>query len=179
MSKKQPAQPDAFSSETAAEQSAAETVDPIVAEMDAIADELAQAKEQWLRLAAEYDNFRKRSQREREESYGAAKADTLKSFLPVLDNFERALLPAALSEEGASEFRKGMEMIHNQLLGVMAAQGAEPFGESGEPFDPAFHMAMLHEENDAFGENTVAEIFQRGWRLGDRVIRVATVKVAN
>ncbi|MDR3313820.1 MAG: nucleotide exchange factor GrpE [Oscillospiraceae bacterium] len=178
MAKKQPET--APPPESEQEQAEAEVLDPVVAELEAMEGELAQSREQLLRLAAEYDNYRKRSQREREESYQIAKADALKPFLPVLDNFERAcVLPAAAAEQDFAEFRKGVDMIYSQLAGVFAALGAEAFGEAGDDFDPALHMAVLHGEDENFGKNAVADVFQKGWRLGERVLRVATVKAVN
>ncbi|MDR1927875.1 MAG: nucleotide exchange factor GrpE [Oscillospiraceae bacterium] len=145
------------------------TLDPVTAE-------LAQTKEQLLCLAAEYDNFRKRSQREREEAFAFAKAEVLKAFLPVLDNFERA---SGAAETSLEDYRRGVAMILEQLGAVIAKQGAEGFGAAGEPFDPALHNAVMHVENPALGASCIAEVLSRGYRLGNRVIREATVVVAN
>ena len=178
MSNKQCEQP------AAPEEEILELLEEEAVALDPVVAELKQCKEQLLRLAAEYDNYRKRSQREREESHQLARADALKAFLPVLDNFERAIRMSAseggiADEPAAGEYRKGVEMIYAQLLDVMAAQGAQAFGEAGESFDPAFHNAVMHAEDEALGENIVAEVFQKGWRMGGRVLRVAAVKVAN
>ena len=135
----------------------------------------AQEHDQFLRLAAEYDNFRKRTQREKDGIYQDAVADTVKKFLPVYDNLERAL-----HHETADEaYKKGVEMTMNQLTGVFEALGVKVFGAAGETFDPALHNAVMHCEDEALGENVIAEVFQKGFTLGDKVVRFAMVKVAN
>lgn len=137
----------------------------------------AQEKEhdQYLRLAAEYDNFRKRSQREKDGIYQEAKADTAKKFLPVYDNLERALR----NETADEAYKKGVEMTMNELVKILGALGIEAFGAAGEPFDPARHNAVMHIEDEAMAENVIAEVFQTGFAMGDKVIRFAMVKVAN
>ena len=128
-----------------------------------------------LRLAAEYDNFRKRSQKEKDELYTVIKAETVGKFLPVYDNLERAL-----AQETADEaYKKGVEMTMNQLVKVMEGLGVTSFGEIGEAFDPARHNAVMHIEDESCGENTVVEVLQQGFMLGDKVLRFAIVKVAN
>ena len=135
----------------------------------------AQEHDQYLRLAAEYDNFRKRSQREKDALYRDAVADTAKKFLPVYDNLQRAL-----KHETADEaFKKGVEMTMTELTKIMEGIGMKPFGAAGEPFDPEKHNAVMHVDDETLGENTVAEVFQTGFSLGDKVIRFAMVKVAN
>jgi len=143
--------------------------------LDPVVEELKSTKDQLLRLAAEFDNFKKRSQREKEEIYLNAKAATLKAFLPVLDNFERAVVADTASED----YSKGVEMIFVQFAGVFTARGASVYGEPGEPFDPMLHHAVTHTENPDLGENVIAEVYTRGCRLKDRVIREAVVGVAN
>jgi len=143
--------------------------------LDPVVEELKSAKDQLLRLAAEFDNFKKRSQREKEEIYLNAKAAVLKAFLPVLDNFERA----AAADAAGEDYRKGVEMILAQFAGVFAAEGAETYGEAGEAFDPTIHNAVMHTENPELGENVIAEVYTRGCRLKDRIIREAVVGVAN
>ena len=136
---------------------------------------LAVQEDKYLRLAAEYDNFRKRSQKEKEALWSEAKADTVSAFLPVYDNLERAM-----KQETADEaYKKGVEMTMNQLTEVLKKLGVEVIEALGQPFDPALHNAVMHIEDEQFGENTVAEVFQSGFRLGDKVIRFAMVKVAN
>ena len=133
------------------------------------------ALDQFLRLAAEYDNFRKRTQREKDGIYQDAVADTVKKFLPVYDNLERAL-----HHETADEaYKKGVEMTLTELVKILDALGVKPFGEAGETFDPQRHNAVMHIEDESLGENVIAEVFQTGFAHGDKVIRFAMVKVAN
>ena len=135
----------------------------------------AQEHDQFLRLAAEYDNFRRRTQREKDGIYQDAVADTVKKFLPVYDNLERAL-----HHETADEaYKKGVEMTMNQLVSVMEKLGVESFGAAGDHFDPQLHNAVMHIEDESLGENVIAEVFQTGFAHGDKVIRFAMVKVAN
>ena len=136
---------------------------------------LAAEHDGYLRLAAEYDNFRKRSQREKDGIYADARAATVEKFLPVYDNLERALSQQTTDEA----FKKGVEMTMNQLTGVFEALGVKVFGAAGETFDPTLHNAVMHCEDEALGENVVAEVFQKGFTLGDKVVRFAMVKVAN
>ncbi|MCL2106766.1 MAG: nucleotide exchange factor GrpE [Oscillospiraceae bacterium] len=142
-----------------------------------LAGELAQTKDQLLRLAADFDNFRKRSQREREEAFLLTKADVLKAFLPVLDNLDRA--ENGLEAAEAEDYRKGVTMIFEQLRQILAAQGTEAFGGAGDAFDPALHNAVMHDEDPELGESVVAEVFQKGYRVGDKLLREAVVRVAN
>ena len=143
--------------------------------LDPVVEELKAAKDQLLRLAAEFDNFKKRSQREKEESFQGAKAAVLKAFLPVLDNFERA----AAADASGEDYQKGVEMILAQFAGVFTSEGACVYGEPGEPFDPTIHHAVTHTENPDLPENVIAEVYTRGCRLKDRIIREAVVGVAN
>ena len=144
-------------------------------ELAALQTQLAEEKEKYLRLAAEYDNFRKRSQREREALYTDLKAETTGKFLPVYDNLERALQQPTTDEA----YKRGVEMTMTQLTDIMQKLGVESFGEAGEKFDPAMHNAVMHVEDENFEENTVCEIFQKGFRVGEKVVRFAMVKVAN
>ena len=144
--------------------------DPLMDELEALKDQAARQEEKYLRLAAEYDNFRKRTAKEND-----AKADAALAFLPVYDNLERAL-----KQETADEaYKKGVEMTMNQLKTVLEKLGITEIEALGQPFDPALHNAVMHIEDENFGENTVAEVFQAGFRLGDKVVRFAMVKVAN
>lgn len=136
---------------------------------------LSAEKDKYLRLAAEYDNYRKRSQKERENVYTDAKADTVLQLLPVYDNLERAL--KAECSDGA--FYKGVEMIMDQLMGIFTKLGVEVIQAVGQTFDPALHNAVIHVEDETLGENVVAEEFQKGFTLNGKVIRFAMVKVAN
>ena len=135
----------------------------------------AQEHDQYLRLAAEYDNFRKRSQREKDAIYQNAVADTAKKLLPVYDNLERALK----NDTSDEAFKKGVEMTMTELLKIMEGLGIKPFGAAGESFDPEKHNAVMHIDDEALAENTIAEVFQSGFTLGEKVIRFAMVKVAN
>lgn len=145
------------------------------AALEAAKKELAEQKEAYLRLAAEYDNFRKRSAKEKDEIYPNAKAEVVAKFLPVFDNLERALQQATADEA----YKKGVEMTMTGLREVMKALGVEEFGEAGEPFDPNRHNAVMHTEDKALGENTVSQVFAKGFRVGEKVIRFAMVQVAN
>ncbi len=146
------------------------------AELKETAEKLIQAeKEKYLRLCAEYDNFRKRSQKEREGLYADIKADTLLKFLPVYDNLERALATPTADEA----YRKGVEMTMVQFNQTLEKLGITEIEALGKPFDPNVHNAVMHVEDESFGENEVVEVFQKGFRLNDKVIRFAMVKVAN
>lgn len=146
------------------------------AEIKEAAEKLIQAeKEKYLRLCAEYDNFRKRSQKERDTLYADIKADTLVKFLPVYDNLERAL--ATPTEDEA--YRRGVEMIMTQFCTTMDKLGITEIEALGQKFDPNMHNAVMHIQDDSYGENEVVEVFQKGFKLNDKVIRFAMVKVAN
>ena len=128
-----------------------------------------------LRVAAEFDNFRKRTIKEKEASYGNGKADAVEKLLPVYDNLERALNQPTEDEA----FKKGVEMTMTQLVGIFSGLGVEIFGNVGETFDPNFHNAVMHLEDESFGENVICQVFQKGFKLGDKIIRFAMVQVAN
>ena len=137
---------------------------------------LDEKNDQFLRLYAEYDNFRKRSQKEKQDIYTSSKADVIKELLPVLDNFDRA----ANNTEGSFEdYKKGIDLIFNQFNEILKKTGVESYGERGDAFDPNIHNAGMTAEDDELGENTVAEVFSKGYKLGDKIIREAVVKVAN
>ena len=137
----------------------------------------AQAKEhdQYLRLAAEFDNFRKRSAKEKDNIYQDARAETVKKFLPVYDNLERAMK----NETADEAYKKGVEMTMRELVKILEAMDVKPFGIAGDIFDPQRYNAVMHVEAEALAENVVAEVFQTGFLMGERVIRFAMVKVAN
>lgn len=146
------------------------------AEIKETAEKLIQAeKEKYLRLCAEYDNFRKRSQKERDGLYADIKADTLLKFLPVYDNLERALSTPTADEA----YRKGVEMTMVQFNQTLEKLGITEIPALGEKFDPNVHNAVMHVEDESLGENEVVEVFQKGFKLNDKVIRFAMVKVAN
>ena len=129
----------------------------------------------YLRLAADYDNFRKRTIKEKEASYGNGKADAVEKLLPVYDNLERALNQPTEDEA----YKKGVEMTMTQLVGIFAGLGVEIFGNVGDAFDPNMHNAVMHIEDENFGENIICQVFQKGFKLGDKVVRFAMVQVAN
>ena len=144
--------------------------------MEGLAGQLAALNDQHLRLMAEYDNYRKRTQKEKESIYQDAKADTIQKFLEVYDNLERAV-----SQEGDEDnvHKKGMTMIFHELEGILTKLGVTVVNPVGEAFDPEKHNAVLHIEDESLGENVVSQVFQKGFLLGDKVIRHATVQVAN
>lgn len=144
-------------------------------ESEELKKQLTEANDKLLRTLAEYDNFRKRSQKEKEALYTDVKAETISKLLPVADNLERA----AMAEADFESYKKGVQMTLNQFFEILASLGVAPFGEKGESFDPNIHNGVMHEENDELPENTVSDVFMRGYKMGDKIIRHATVKVAN
>ena len=144
--------------------------------MEALAGQLSALNDQHLRLAAEYDNYRKRTTREKESLYQDAKIDTIAKFLEVYDNLERAVTQAGDED---NVHKKGMEMIFHQLCAVLEKMGVTVEDPQGKEFDPERHNAVMHLEDESLGENIVAQVFQKGFLLGDKVIRFATVQVAN
>jgi len=144
-------------------------------ETKAESKELAAMNDKYLRLCAEYDNYRKRSQKEKDAIYGEVKASAVTAFLPVYDNLVRAL--AQPTEDEA--YKKGVEMIMTQFNSIMEKLGVTPMDCLGQKFDPAFHNAVMHVDDEEKGENEIVEVFQQGFMLGEKVIRFAMVKVAN
>ena len=140
-----------------------------------LSDELKTANDKYLRLMDEYDNFRKRSQKEKEGLYGDIKSDTVSKFLPVYDNLVRAL--AQSTEDEA--YRKGVEMIMNQFNATLEKLGVSRIESLGQKFDPSLHNAVMHVDDEEKGENEIVEVFQEGFKYGEKVIRFAMVKVAN
>lgn len=179
MSKKK--QPEAAETEQTAAEQAAETAEPAAEQPAAQPAEDWKAKydelnDRYLRMAAEYDNFRKRSQREREQAYSDAVSHAVKALLPTYDNLERAIK----AETADAEYKKGVELTMNQLVESLKGINVTLIEASaGTAFDPNFHNAVMHCEDEAFGENQIAEVFQQGFQIGDKVIRHAMVKVAN
>lgn len=147
-----------------------------VEQMELAAKQLESVKDQFTRLAAEYDNYRKRTAKEKETLYQDAKVDTIKEFLAVYDNLERA---AAAPGDEDSPHKKGLEMIFHQLQELLKKLGVTEIEAQGQPFDPEKHNAVMHVDDENLGENTVAQVFQAGFQLGDKVIRHAVVQVAN
>ena len=139
------------------------------------AAEVAAMSDKYLRLMAEYDNYRKRSQKEKDALYEDIKVNALKAFLPVYDNLLRALA----QDTGDEAYKKGVEMIMTQFNSIMEKLGVTPMDCLGQKFDPAFHNAVMHVDDEEKGENEIVEVFQQGFMLGDRVVRFAMVKVAN
>lgn len=137
---------------------------------------LEKQKDRLLRTVAEYDNFRKRTEREKASLYGDATAAAVQEFLPVADNLSRALEQKDCSAE---DLRKGVEMVQRQMDSALKKLGVEEMGEEGEAFDPALHNAVAHVEDEKAGENTVTKVFQKGYKIGEKVIRHAMVQVAN
>ena len=131
--------------------------------------------DQFLRLAAEFDNFRKRTAKEKEQSYSNGKCDAVEKLLPVYDNLERALNQP--TEDAA--YKKGVEMTMTQLVGILNGLGVEIFGNPGDAFDPNIHNAVMHTEDADTPENTITAVFQKGFKLGEKIVRFAMVQVAN
>ena len=129
----------------------------------------------YLRLAADYDNFRKRNAKEKETLYAAGKAEAVEKLLPVYDNLERALNQATNDEA----YKKGVEMTMTQLVGILNGLGVEIFGQAGDAFDPNNHNAVMHTEDENLGENVISQVFQKGFKLGEKIVRFAMVQVAN
>ena len=128
-----------------------------------------------LRVAAEFDNFRKRTIKEKEASYGNGKADAVAKMLPIYDNLERALN----QETTDAAYKKGVELTMNELLKIFTGLGVEFFGNVGDTFDPNLHNAVMHIDSDELAENTIAQVFQKGFKIGEKIVRFAMVQVAN
>ena len=156
--------------ETAAE----ETVEEVV-EVNPFEEKYNAERDAHLRLAAEFDNFRKRTIKEKEASYSHGRADAVEKLLPVYDNLSRALK----QETADAAFKKGVEMTMTELVKILNGLGVEIFGEIGEAFDPNLHNAVMHTEDESLGENVICQVFQQGFKMGDKVIRFAMVQVAN
>lgn len=137
--------------------------------------ELSEEKDRFVRMYADFENYKKRTAAEKESTYLNAKADTLSEILPIVDNLERAL--AAAEEE--NPLKKGVEMVLSQVNSTFAKLGVESYGEKGDAFDPNIHEAVMHGEDENFGENTVSDVFSKGYRIKDKIIRHAMVKVVN
>ena len=152
-----------------------ETQEPEVPAVDPWEEKYNAEHDAYLRLAADYDNFRKRTIKEKEQSYGNGKADAVEKLLPVYDNLERALNQP--TEDVA--YKKGVEMTMNQLVGIFAGLGVEIFGNPGDIFDPNLHNAVMHTEDETVAENTITQVFQKGFKLGEKIVRFAMVQVAN
>jgi molecular chaperone GrpE len=145
-------------------------------ELEKLRKQVADLNDRYVRLFAEYDNFRKRTANEKTSLYNKALTDAYSDLFPVLDNFERAYASEDTSPE---DFKKGMDMIYKQVQEIFRKAGVEPFGEPGETFDPMLHNAVMHVEDPDKGEGEIVAVFQKGYKLGDKVVRHAMVQVAN
>ena len=139
--------------------------------------ELNETKDQLLRMAAEYDNFRKRSQREKESLYSECKSSVVNDLLPVIDNFERCVAPG--EDTSYEDYKKGIELTYKQFGEALKKLGIEAFGEVGDLFDPNLHNAVMHTEDENLPENSISNVLMKGYKLGDKIIRAAMVAVAN
>lgn len=144
-------------------------------ELDSLKEELQHQKELLLRTAAEFDNYKKRTERERLSSAEFVKAQTLKPFLPIIDNIERA----KACDNSSADYQKGIELIIKQLSEISGNLGLTPIGETGEEFDPQLHEAVMHIEDENLSQNSIAQVLQKGYKIGDTVVRPAMVQVAN
>ncbi len=144
---------------------------------DALLNEISELKEKYTRLAAEYDNFRKRTAKENETRYTDAKADVWKSIIGITDDFERALRMTVPEE--CQSYKDGVNLIYKKFTDAMSSSGIEEIKAQGEQFDPGLHNAVMHTDSEEAGENEIVEVFEKGYRLGDKVIRHSMVKVAN
>lgn len=146
----------------------------LLAECEALRKELDEQGDKYLRMAAEYDNFRRRSREEREAVYENALADTVNELLPIIDNLERA----SLYDDG-EKVKEGLVMTAKSVEAVLSKLGVEVYGKCGETFDPSLHNAVLHIDDEAYGEGEIVEVFQKGYKKGKHIIRFAMVKTAN
>ena len=160
---------------TAPEEQVEETPVEEIPAAEPAAAQLAAAEDKYLRLAAEYDNYRKRTAKEKEQTWTEAKAQTVAAFLPVYDNLERALKQSTADEA----YAKGVELTMKGLQDALTKLGVEQIPAQGETFDPNVHNAVMHVDDDSVEDNTIVEVFQQGFRCGEKVIRFAMVKVAN
>lgn len=149
----------------------------LLRELEQKNEALAAADDKYLRLLAEYDNYRRRSREEKDAVYSEAVSDAVRELLPLFDNLELASKYTADDAEG--EAAKGVNMILSSVPGILEKLNVSAFGETGDPFDPNLHNAVMHVEDESLGEGVITDVFQKGYRHGDRVIRFAMVKVAN
>ena len=156
---------------------AEETAEPVeeVVEVDPWEEKYNAERDAHLRIAAEYDNFRKRTVKEKEASYGNGKADAVAKILPIYDNLERALN----QETSDAAYKKGVEMTMNELVKILTSLGVEIFGNVGDAFDPNLHNAVMHIDSEELEENTISQVFQKGFKIGEKIVRFAMVQVAN
>lgn len=145
-------------------------------ELKNLQNDYADLNDKYMRILAEYDNFRKRTQKDLDSRVSITKVDLLSKILPVVDNFERA---AFTETADLDSYKKGIEMTVNQFLEILKNIGVEEFGAPGDTFDPNIHNGVMHIEDENFGENEITDVFMKGYKIGDKIIRPATVKVAN
>ena len=169
-----PQEPEVPAEETVEETPAPEAAPAEPSELDKVKAELAETSDKYLRMLAEYDNYRRRSQKERESIYTDVRADTVTKFLPVYDNLSRAV-----QHETDEETRKGVEAIFNQLKVILEGLGVAEIPAVGKKFDPTVHEALLHIDDEKYGEGEIVLELEKGFKLGDKVIRFAKVQVAN
>ncbi len=148
--------------------------DDLLREIESLKAQIAERDDKYLRMAAEYDNFRRRSREERDATYETAMAETVAELLPIIDNLERAA-----NYDDGDKVKEGLAMTLKSVSAVFSAMGIEQVGKPGETFDPNLHNAVMHVEDDAFGEGEIIEVFERGYKKNKRVIRFAMVKTAN
>ena len=176
MAKKEKEQKETPAEETVetVEETVEETAEEVV-EVNPWEEKYNAERDAHLRVAAEFDNFRKRTVKEKEASYGNGKADAVAKMLPIYDNLERALNQP--TEDAA--YKKGVEMTMTELVKILNGLGVEIFGDVGDAFDPNLHNAVMHIENEELGENVSAQVFQKGFKVGEKIVRFAMVQVAN
>ena len=174
MAKKEKKEKELTAEETVETVESAETTEETV-EVNPWEEKYNAEHDSYLRLAADYDNFRKRTIKEKEQSYGNGKADAIEKLLPVYDNLERALNQPTEDEA----YKKGVEMTMTQLVNIFSGLGVEIFGNVGDAFDPNIHNAVMHVEDESVEENTITQVFQKGFKLGEKIVRFAMVQVAN
>lgn len=153
-----------------------EKIEALQKELEQVTATRNEEKDHYMRVLAEYDNYRKRTDREKAATYDAAAADTVAEFLPVVDNMELAL---AQTDCSAQDLRKGVELIRKNLNDILSKLGVAVIGTEGEPFNPEYHQAVSHIEDASLGENIIATVYRKGYRIGDKIVRHATVIVAN
>ena len=149
-------------------------IDALKAEIETLKNEAKEKDDKYLRLAAEYDNFRRRSREEKDATYNSAMADTVAELLPIIDNLERAA-----SFDDGEKVLEGLKMIASTVGSALTKIGVETFGEAGDKFDPNLHNAVLHDEDDSERENEITDVFQKGYKKGNKIIRFAMVKTVN
>jgi molecular chaperone GrpE len=159
--------------ETASKKSSAKK-DDLLREIERLKAEIAEKDDKYLRMAAEYENFRRRSREEKDATYESAMADTVAELLPIIDNLERAA-----NYDDGEKVKEGLAMTLKSVSAVFSAMGIEPVGNPGETFDPNLHNAVMHIEDDSLGEGEIVDVFERGYKKNKRVIRFAMVKTAN